>query len=234
MRIASLNINGFGVKNLEKKRILSEFIQNHDIVCIQEAKKTIDKVGELPNIPRYEIHYNLHEEAPKCGVVTYTKLKPNNHKTDLIGENFDREGRIQLLEFDNFNLLNVYVPDNDSNPEKLNFMKSLREILAKIEGNIILCGDFNLMHKENDRENKTKNGFSPRIRSIMDDIIELGFIDSFREKHKQERKYSFPRYKIRIDYFFVSNTLKEMLKSAGICNEEDLSDHLPIFIDLDL
>lgn len=248
MNIYSWNVNG--LRAISKKGFF-EFINeyNPDILCIQETKLQLDNLSEeLKDIEGYNSYFSCAKKKGYSGVATYTKEKPISVKYGIGIERFDSEGRILITEFNNFILFNIYFPNGQKDEErlkyKLDFYDALLEYLnkLKIEGKkLIICGDYNTAHNEIDIKNAKANekysGFLPIERAWIDKFILNGYVDTFRDIHKDEIKYSWWSYRFkarernagwRIDYFFVTESLIDNINSAEILNEIMGSDHCPV------
>lgn len=248
MNIYSWNVNG--LRAISKKGFF-QFIDeyNPDILCIQETKLQLDNLSEeLKDIEGYNSYFSCAKKKGYSGVATYTKEKPISVKYGIGIERFDSEGRILITEFNNFILFNIYFPNGQKDEErlkyKLDFYDALLEYLnkLKIEGKkLIICGDYNTAHNEIDIKNAKANekysGFLPIERAWIDKFILNGYVDTFRDIHKDEIKYSWWSYRFkarernagwRIDYFFVTESLIDNINSAEILNEIMGSDHCPV------
>lgn len=246
------NING--IRAIQKKGF-TEWVKNNspDIICLQETKAQIDQLDDtLTKIDKYEAHFNSAERKGYSGVATYTRMKPVNVKFGFGKPYYDNEGRMIETEFKNFILYNVYFPNGGRGPErvkyKLNFYDELFfyiERRRKKQKNIIVCGDYNTAHKEIDlarpKENAMNTGFLPEERAWIDKIINLGYIDVFREFNKEPGQYTYwdnvtrareRNVGWRIDYFFISREMKQLVKSSKIHPDVMGSDHCPIELEL--
>ena len=250
MKILSWNING--IRAIEKKGFLSWFLKEKpDILCLQEVRAGENQIPqELKDIFGYVVYFNPAPKNGYSGVAVYTKIKPEKISTKIGFKQFDEEGRFLRLDFRNFILINLYIPNGGQNKENLNyklkFYDYLIKYLSKIKNkSIILTGDFNVAHKEIDlaqpKENQNSIMFTSKERQQIDKMLELGFIDTFRQFHKEGKNYtwwayySFARQKglgWRIDYFFISKSLENKLKKAFILDKVMGSDHCPVGIEV--
>jgi len=252
MRLLSWNVNG--LRAIYKKNFLEWFdSEQADIYCIQETKSHLDQLPKkLVERPDYNGYFAQAERKGYSGVALWSKVKPEKVIYELGLPRFDKEGRLIEAEYQNFILFNVYFPNGKASKDRLQykmdyyetFLKRMADLLR--EGKkIVICGDVNTAHQEIDlarpKENEKISGFLPIEREWIDRLIELGFIDTFRHFHSEPGQYSWWDYKTRarernvgwrIDYFFISNNLKDNLKSAFIQSEVKGSDHCPIGIDL--
>ncbi|AJA48237.1 exodeoxyribonuclease [Clostridium pasteurianum DSM 525 = ATCC 6013] len=254
MKIYSWNVNG--LRAVSKKGFF-EFVsyENPDILCIQETKLQLETLSEeLKNIKEYYSYFSFAERKGYSGVATYTKKKPVSIKHGIGIEKFDKEGRILITEFNEFILFNIYFPNGQKDEERLNykleFYDALFEYLDKLkieDKKIIICGDYNIAHREIDIKNAKANekisGFLPIERKLIDKFISKGYVDTFRSIHREEIKYSWWSYRFkarernagwRIDYFLVTENLLENVKEADILNDVMGSDHCPVSILLDI
>jgi exodeoxyribonuclease-3 len=253
MKIYSWNVNG--IRAIAKKGFSNWLTTlNADIVCLQETKASPNQLGfDLTEIVPYETSFAFAKKKGYSGVVTYTKIKPLNIQVGFNEEKFDHEGRTLISKYSNFTLFNIYFPNGKASAERLtykmdyyNFLLHYLKKLLKTEKNIIICGDVNTAHQEFDlarpKDNQLISGFLKEERAWIDQLIALGFIDSFRALHPEEKNcYTWWSQRSgarvrnigwRIDYFFVSDNLRKNLKKAEIHNQIMSSDHCPISIEL--
>ncbi|MCL2688022.1 MAG: exodeoxyribonuclease III [Methanobrevibacter sp.] len=250
MKIISLNVNGIR-KSFEKG--LLDFInkENPDIICFQEIKSKKELPDEIAKIPNYNSYSFLNELKSFSGVTTYTKIKALNIENGFGDERFDNEGRIQTLNFKDFKLVNTYCPSAKGTKEglsnKLEYFEKLKDFIFSMQEKgekLIVCGDFNIAHNEIDTSNTNKYmyGFRPEEREILSKILSNGFVDAFRKFNPSLEQYSWIQYKyrkskenkgLRLDYFFVSDNLENNIEKSYIL-EEELSDHNPIVLELEL
>lgn len=250
MKIISWNING--IRAAYRNNFLTWFKRTKaDIYCLQEIKaKEKDIPDKLKNITNYYTYFSFAKKKGYSGVAVFTKQKPISVKTNLGIKKFDQEGRFLQLNFLNFILINIYMPQGDRTkkniPYKLNTYKKLITYLNKIKNKpVILIGDFNIAHTEIDlarpKDNKNNTMFTPTERQQIDKIINLGFIDSLRQFNKKGGNYTWWPYYYnarqrnlgwRIDYCFLTKKLKNKLKKAFILKNTKGSDHCPIGIEL--
>ncbi len=254
IEIISWNVNGIrAVANKEALRWIDE--RQPDILCLQEIKALPEQIPEnLFDLEFTTLNVNSADKKGYSGTASFSMLKPEyteiRHDIDLA-----REGRILEQDFGDFVLFNVYFPNGQKDEERLalkmkfyddflNYCNALRD-----EGkSIVICGDVNTAHKEIDLKNPKANsktsGFLPIEREWMDKLVEHGYIDTFRYVHGDiEEEYSWWSYRSgaraknvgwRIDYFFISDDLAEVLEDAFILQEVTGSDHCPVGIRLAL
>jgi len=250
VKIISWNVNG--IRSIYKKNFLKWLaVINADIVCLQEVRAQKEQIpSDLLKLKDYYFYSNQAAKKGYAGVAVYTKQKPLKVKYKLGLKRFDQEGRILELRYPNFTLINLYFPHGGRQKENLNYKlkvyKYLLGYLKKIkEKNIILIGDFNIAHQEIDlarpKQNQNNIMFSIEERKQIDKIIDLGFIDSFRELNKKGENYTWWPYFAnarkrnlgwRIDYAFISKRLSQKLKNAFILSKTVGSDHCPIGIEI--
>lgn len=251
MRFVSWNVNG--LRACVKKGFLDYFNSvNADIFCVQETKLQEGQI-EL-DLNGYNQYWNYAEKKGYSGVAIFSKLTPINVTYGLDIEEHDKEGRVITLEFDNFYLINVYTPNSQTKLARLEYRMSWEDDfrnyvveLDKIKP-VIVCGDLNVAHNEIDLKNPKSNrqnaGFSDEEREKMTILLNSGFIDTFRYFYPDTTGvYSWWSYRFnarannagwRIDYFIVSNKLKDALKNAQIHAEIEGSDHCPVVLDIQL
>jgi len=242
------------LRAIYKKNFLEWFdSEQADIYCIQETKSHLDQLPKkLIDRPDYNGYLAQAERKGYSGVALWSKVKPEKVSYELGLPRFDNEGRLIEAEYKEFTLFNVYFPNGKASKERLQykmdyyetFLKRMSDLLQE-DRKIVICGDVNTAHKEIDlarpKENEKVSGFLQVEREWIDRLLDLGFIDTFRYFQNEPGHYSWWDYKTRarernvgwrIDYFFISNNLKENLNSAFIESEVMGSDHCPIGIDL--
>jgi exodeoxyribonuclease-3 len=253
MRIISWNVNGLRAN--VKKGGFDWFInESPDIYCIQETKSRPDQLEHGVLNPQGYHSYFDHSKLRQgySGVAVYSKIKPNKIEYGLGKEELDQEGRFLALFFDDFLLINTYIPNGGGGPERLKYKLEYYDYFLKyIEKhrksglNIIFCGDINTAHAEIDlarpKENIGKKGFTDEEREGIDNIIKAGFVDTFRIFNKENGNYTWWSHFAnarsrnvgwRIDYIFLSKRIAKKIKTAKILPEVMGSDHCPILIDL--
>ena len=248
MKIVSWNVAGY---RSAYKKGFKESIEslNADVICLQEVKCL---ESEIPYIPEgYEMYLNAAEKKGYSGTLVFSRIKPINVTYDLGIEEHDHEGRIITLEFDEFFLVCAYVPNSKKELERLDYRMTweddMRAYLKKLETTkpVVLCGDLNVAHTEIDLKNPKTNqrsaGFTIEERNKFTELLEAGFIDTFRYFHPEEIKYSWWSYMFkareknagwRIDYFVVSASFIDKVLDSYIHNEIFGSDHCPVSIEL--
>jgi exodeoxyribonuclease-3 len=245
MKIVSWNVAGF--RSCISKGCLDFIKQEHaDAYCFQEVKSE-----DVPFIEGYEVFNFPAKKKGYSGTLIYSKHKPVSVSYGLGQKDFDDEGRVIVLEFENFFLINAYFPHSSRDLSRLNFKlrfdKTFEEFCKKLEKKkpLVLTGDFNVAHRDIDLANPKQNvknaGFTPQERLWFDEFLKSGYIDTFREFVKESGHYTWWTYRFnarkrnigwRIDYFIVSDKLKSKIKSSSILKDVMGSDHCPIEMDI--
>ena len=250
MKIVSWNVAGF---RAVLKKGFEEFFDNinADIFCIQESKVNEDQFNFSKE--GYDMYLNPAEKKGYSGTLIYSKIKPISVSYGMGIDEHDHEGRIITLEFNDFYLVNEYVPNVKRDLSRLDYRMvwedDFKKYLKKLEESkpVVVCGDFNVAHTEMDIKNAKANignaGFTYEERGKFSELLDAGFIDTFRYFHKDEEKYSWWSYigncrekniGWRIDYFITSNSIINKVKGAYIYDDIMGSDHAPIGLDIDL
>lgn len=246
MRLISWNVAGLRAC-LNKG--LPEFFESvdADIFCIQESKLTAEQNTFHPD-GYYEYLYPAVKKG-YSGTLIYSKTEPLSVAYGMGEEEYDNEGRIITAEYENFYLVNVYVPnakrDLSRLDSRMNFEDLFRNYLVNLatKKNVIICGDFNVAHEEIDIKNVKSNignaGFTYEERGKMTELLNAGFVDTYRHYHPKEAAYTWWSYMggaraknigWRLDYFIVNKAYIENVKETIIYNEVTGSDHCPIGI----
>lgn len=245
MKLISWNVNG--LRACVSKGFLDYFNEvDADIFCIQESKL---QEGQIDlDLPNYYQYWNYAEKKGYSGTAIFTKEKPLSVFYGIDIEEHDKEGRVITLEFQDYYMVTVYTPNSKQELERLDYRMhwedDFRAYLKKLEENkpVIACGDLNVAHKDIDLKNPKTNvknaGFTPEEREKFTTLLDSGFIDTYRYFYPdKEGTYSWWSYRFnarknnagwRIDYFCVSETLKNRLVSADIHTEVMGSDHCPV------
>ncbi len=251
MKIVSWNING--IRAALKKDHLKNFVlsEKPDIIAFQEIKAEEKDVILSEHFEGYSSIWNSAQKRGYSGTLILTQIAPNDFSIGI--DKNEKEGRVIICKFDDFTLLNIYFPNGKRNIDRLNykiqFYKDFIKFVNKLKkenANIIVLGDFNTAHQRIDlaRPNTNKNvsGFLEEERKLLDELIETGFIDTYRFKHKDKIQYTWwdqishareRNVGWRIDYIFISNNMKDKLKSATIHDKVYGADHCPISIELE-
>jgi len=245
----SWNVNG--IRAAQRKGFLDWLDKTQpDILGVQETKAHPEQLDqELLEIPGYHITWASAERKGYSGVALFSKEEPLSVKTGLGIDKFDAEGRTIIAEYDDFVLLNAYFPngsrDHSRVPFKLEYYDaflSYCEDLRSEGKSVIFCGDVNTAHKEIDlarpKQNQKTTGFLPEERAWLDEVVEAGYIDTFRDLHPDAVDvYSWWAYwgkarernvGWRIDYFFISPDLHDSVVDAQIHMDIEGSDHCPV------
>ena len=252
LKLISWNVNG--IRAAAKKGLL-EWLKREspDIFCVQETKAWEEQLDDsLIYISGYYSYFSKPERKGYSGVAVYTKQKPLSVQIGLGIPEFDTEGRTLILEYENFILFNIYYPNGKQNPErlkyKLDFYEAFQNVcveLLKQNKKIVICGDVNTAHKEIDlarpKENSNVSGFLPEERAWIDRFLSLGFIDSLRMFNDKPEIYTWwdmvtrareRNVGWRIDYFFISENLRNNITNAFTMPDIMGSDHCPVGIEL--
>lgn len=249
MKLISWNVNG--LRACVQKNFMEDFEKlDADIFCLQETKL---QEGQIQlDLPGYFQYWNYAEKKGYSGTAVFTKKEPLSVKNGIGIEEHDHEGRVITLEFENFFIVTVYTPNSQNELKRLDYrMKwedAFREYLLSLKEKkgVIVCGDMNVAHNEIDLKNPKTNhnnaGFTDEEREKMTKLLESGFIDSFRYFYPDaENIYSWWSYRFqarakndgwRIDYFLVSDNMKEQMEDAKIHTEIMGSDHCPVELQL--
>ena len=248
MKLISWNVNGLRAcvgKDFEQQ--FKDF--NADFFCLQETKM---QAGQLDlSFPGYESYWNYADKKGYSGTAIFTKHKPLSVTYGIDIDEHDHEGRVITLEMDDFYLVTVYTPNSQDELRRLEYrMKwedDFQSYLHKLDEikPVIVCGDMNVAHQEIDLKNPKTNrrnaGFTDEERQKMTQLLSNGFIDTFRTLYPEQVTYSWWSYRFRarekntgwrIDYFLISESLRDRLVDAKIHTEIMGSDHCPIEIDL--
>lgn len=250
MKLISWNVNG--IRAVSNKGFWDYFDkENADIFCIQETKM---QEGQM-DLEKEEYHVYLNSAVKKgySGTAIWTKKEPISVKYGIEIEEHDQEGRVITLEFDKFFLVNVYTPNSQRELARLSYRveweKDFREYLINLDKKkpVIICGDLNVAHNEIDLKNPATNrknaGFTDEERNEMTNLLSAGFIDTYRYLYPEKIEYTWWSYITkarernvgwRIDYFIISERIKDNLKDARIRWDIFGSDHCPVEIDIDL
>ena len=249
MKFISWNVNG--LRACCEKGFKEAFARlNADFFCLQETKM---QAGQLDlSFENYTSYWNYAEKKGYSGTAIFTRHTPLNVSYGMGTAEHDREGRVITLEMPDFYLVNVYTPNSQDGLKRLDYrMKwedDFRAYLLQLNNRkpVIVCGDLNVAHKEIDLKNPKSNrknaGFTDEEREKFSELLQSGFTDTFRHFYPDlEGAYSWWSYRFRareknagwrIDYFLVSRSLENRLKSASIHTEVFGSDHCPVEIEL--
>lgn len=251
LKLLSWNVNG--LRAVAKKGFAEAMAAiDADIICLQEIKAKPEQLPEeVLNLPGYSGYFFPAERPGYSGVAVYSKREPDKITYGMGDKYFDDEGRVLILDFPAFRLLNIYFPNGGGGDDrlayKMEFNRALSSYVQKEEKPLIICGDVNTAHQEIDlarpKENETRSGFMPIERAWIDEFLELGFVDAYRRYIKEGGNYSWWDMKTRarernvgwrIDYFFVSKTLESRLRDAYLLPGVLGSDHCPMVLDMEI
>ena len=250
MKLISWNVNGIrACVNKGFKEFFNEI--NADIFCVQETKCQEGQV-EL-EIDGYTSYWNSAEKKGYSGTAVFTKNKPLKVTYGIGKQEHDKEGRIITLEFEKFYLVTNYTPNAKRELERLDYRMiwedEIRKYLLKLNKTkpVIMCGDLNVAHEEIDLKNPKTNrgnaGFTDEERGKMTELLNAGFVDSYRYLYPEKIEYSWWSYMghareknigWRIDYFITSKDIEKNIKEAKIYTQILGSDHCPIGLEIEL
>lgn len=246
VKLVSWNVNGLrAVAGKGFAQIFDEL--DADCVCLQETKL---QKGQIDlEFLGYTSYWNYADKPGYSGTVIYTRKPVLSVSYGLGIDEHDHEGRVVTVEFEDFYLVNVYVPNSQDGLRRLdyrmNWEDAFRGFVKSLESKkpVVVCGDMNVAHEEIDLKNPSTNhfnaGFSDEERSKFTELLGSGFIDTWRFQHPDEVKYSWWSYRggarfrnagWRIDYFLVSESLREHIFSTEILNDITGSDHCPVVL----
>ncbi len=248
MKLISWNVNG--IRACLNKGFSDFFKEvNADIFCLQETKCQPEQINL--EFEGYTSYWNSAERKGYSGTAIFTKKQPVNVTYGIGIEEHDKEGRIITLEFENFYLVTNYTPNAKRELERLDYRMvwedEIRKYLLELNKKkpVIMCGDLNVAHEEidlkNPKTNKGNAGFTNEEREKMTELLNAGFIDSYRYLYPEKIEYSWWSYMghareknvgWRIDYFIVSNDFRENIKDATIYTGILGSDHCPVGLEI--
>lgn len=263
MKIYSWNVNG--IRAVHKKGFFVPFIEKHrpDILCLQETKA--EQGQSEVELPEYDEYWHSAEKKGYSGTAIFTKIAPEEvhyglpdsiKKAFKLKDNYGdttAEGRVTTLEFENFFVVSVYTPNAKDDLSRLPvrekwdaaFLTYMKQLQA--EKPVIFAGDLNVAHTELDlarpKENRGKKGFTDEERQGVDNMLNAGFLDSYRIFNKEGGAYTWWSHFAqarernvgwRIDYVMISDSLKPLLKKANVHNDVLGSDHCPVSIEINL
>lgn len=255
LKITSINLNG--IRSALRKGFLDWLkINKPDIVCMQETRISYNDLNnEIINPLQYEGHFFCANKKGYSGVGIYSSIKPKNIIKGIGNKEFDGEGRVVRIDLENFSIINAYFPSGTSGPDrqsaKFKFLKDFEILLEKISyenqkhnREFILCGDWNIAHKEIDiknwRNNTKNSGFLPEERNWVSRIIEkYDLLDVFRILNKDSDQYTWwsnrgraweKNIGWRIDYQFATHNIAKLAINCEIYKENRFSDHAPLTI----
>ena len=248
MKFISWNVNG--LRACVKKDFEASFHHlDADFFCLQETKM---QAGQLDlQFEGYQSYWNYADKKGYSGTAIYTKHEPLNVTYGLGIDEHDHEGRVITMEMDDFFLITIYVPNSQDELRRLDYRMQweddFRAYVKQLDAikPVIICGDLNVAHEEIDLKNPKTNrrnaGFTDEERKKMTILLDNGFVDTFRHLYPEQVTYSWWSYRFRareknagwrIDYFLISERLKERLVDAKIHTEILGSDHCPVELEL--
>lgn len=251
MKLISWNVNG--LRACEGKGF-SDFVraQQPDIMCVQETKLQEGQIAL--DLPEYHMYWNYAEKKGYSGTALFTKEKPTEVSYGMGIPEHDKEGRVITAQYDNFYMVTVYTPNSQNElvrlPYRMEWEDAFLAYLKNLEAEkpVIFCGDLNVAHQEIDLKNPKTNrknaGFTDEERGKFSNLLANGFIDTFRYFYPdKENIYSWWSYRFkareknagwRIDYFLVSDLLRDRLQDALIYTDVLGSDHCPVGLMIDI
>lgn len=254
MKIITYNVNGIRAA-MTKDLIGWLKAANPDVLCLQEIKATPDQVNtsEFEELG-YQLYWYPAQKKGYSGVAIFTKITPKNVEYGCGIEEYDFEGRVIRLDFDNCSVMSVYHPSGSSGDErqafKMKWLADFQNYIDKLKiriPSLILCGDYNICHKpidiHNPKSNANTSGFLPEEREWMEQFINSGFTDSFRFFNQEPHQYSWWSYRAgargknlgwRIDYNLTATHLNDKLTRSAILPEAKHSDHCPVLLEIDV
>ena len=250
MKLISWNVNG--LRACVGKGFLDYFrAADADVFCVQETKLQQGQI-DLPTEGYYQ-YWNYADKKGYSGTAVFTKKEPLSVQYGMGIDEHDHEGRVITLEFPDFYLATVYTPNSQEGLARLDYrMKWEEDFLAWLKGleekkPVAVCGDLNVAHCEIDLKNPKTNrkhaGFTDEEREKFSVLLENGFLDTYRYLYPDKVEYSWWSYRFRareknagwrIDYFLISQGLRERLQDAKIHTDVMGSDHCPVELDLDI
>ena len=252
MRLISWNVNG--VRAVAQKGFMNWFeAQEADVVCLQETKAQEEQLDLfLRNPGGYQSFWHSAQKPGYSGTAIYTRREPDQVIEGIGIPEIDSEGRVLQADFGEFRLINAYFPNSQREHTRLgykidfcNAMLEHVESLRKKGRHVVLCGDFNIAHREidlrNPKENVNNAGFLPEERAWLDQFERAGYVDAFRNFTKDPGHYTWWSYRPgvrarnigwRLDYFWVNGEFRDRLVSARHQPEVMGSDHCPVVLDV--
>nr|MDK2851057.1 exodeoxyribonuclease [Candidatus Cloacimonadota bacterium] len=252
LSIWSWNVNG--LRAVLKKDFIQTIInEDPDILGLQETKLQEHQIpSELEALQGYHIYWSHAARKGYSGTALFSKIKPISFVDGFGVEEFDNEGRINIAEYEDFFLFNIYFPNGAMSDERLDYKlrfydKTFEVMQAKRATGkaVLVAGDYNTAHKEIDlarpKENENISGFLPVERAWLDKLVDNGWVDTFRDFESAGEQYTWWSYRTaararnvgwRIDYFFVDKEHRNMVVNAGIRQDILGSDHCPVFVEI--
>ncbi len=255
MRVMTFNCNG--IRAAARKGFFDWLATlNVDVVCLQETKSQEHQLDDSVFYPEhFYCYYFDAEKKGYAGTALFCRREPDLVSTGLGWEMADTEGRYLQVDFGNLSIASLYLPSGSAGPQrqarKMDFMKRYMKFMKKLiksDREFIICGDWNICHKEIDlknwRSNQKNSGFLPEERQWLDQLYdEVGFIDAFRLVNKEPEQYSWWSNRgnarannvgWRLDYQVITPGLKDKVKATEIYTDQNFSDHAPVILDYKL
>lgn len=255
MRIITLNLNG--IRSAAQKGFFDWVVkQEADVICVQETKAQMQGLENTILRPQgYHCYFSDAEKKGYSGVGIYARKKPDRVITSLGNDTADKEGRYLEIDYGDLCIISLYMPSGTTGEirqkVKFQFLDFYYEILEKIrhgKKKVIICGDWNIAHKEIDlknwRANRKHSGFLPEERAWLDKVFDqLGLVDTFRILNQEPDQYTWwstrgraweKNVGWRIDYQIVTPDLKDKIKNVSIYKDQRFSDHAPLIIEYDI
>ena len=252
MKIITYNLNG--IRAAMSKGLVDWISQvSPDVLCVQEIKANPDQVGvfEFEELGYHHYWYPAQKKG-YSGVAIFTKQKPKHIEYGCGIKEYDDEGRILRIDFEEFSVMSVYHPSGSSGDLrqafKMEWLEAFLNYINQLKAtypNLVICGDFNICHKaidiHNPKSNANTSGFLPEEREWMEQFINSGFVDSFRYFNQEPHQYSWWSYRAgsraknlgwRIDYNFVTDNLKNRISRSVILPSAIHSDHCPVLLEM--
>ena len=252
MKIITYNLNG--IRAAMSKGLIDWISQvSPDVLCVQEIKANPEQVGvfEFEELGYHHYWYPAQKKG-YSGVAIFTKQKPKHIEYGCGIKEYDDEGRILRIDFEEFSVMSVYHPSGSSGDLrqafKMEWLEAFLNYINQLKAtypNLVICGDFNICHKaidiHNPKSNANTSGFLPEEREWMEQFINSGFVDSFRYFNQEPHQYSWWSYRAgsraknlgwRIDYNFVTDNLKNRISRSVILPSAIHSDHCPVLLEM--
>lgn len=250
-RILSWNVNG--LRAVAKKGFLEWFDQTRpDILCVQESRVLPDEIDPKTILPKgYTAFWMPAKKKGYSGVMTFSRREPLS-VSNMGQAEFDDEGRVQILEYKDYTIINAYYPNSQAAGKRIDYkilfcdtLKRVCNKLVRSGKNVVLCGDYNIAHTEIDlarpKQNEDNPGYLPEEREAMGKFLKAGYVDTFRHFVKEPGQYSWWSYRAnarannvgwRIDYHCVNKDFLDRVKAADILHTVQGSDHCPVGLTL--
>ena len=252
--ITALSWNVNGLRAAHKKGFLDWLsATSPEFLCLQETKAHVEQLPlEIKDISGYHSYFCSGERKGYSGVAIYSKTEPISVEYGFGIERFDNEGRILVVDYGTFTLINIYFPNGQSSGDRLDYKMEFYDAFLNFVDNlsqdgkdVVICGDWNTAHKDIDlarpKANEKTSGFLPMEREWMDKFIDHGYLDTFRMYHQEPENYSYwdqiTRARTRnvgwrIDYFFANTSFSNRVNEAFILSDVMGSDHCPVGIQI--